>query len=120
MALLKTTQETFEADVLKNDKLVFVDFFADWCGPCKMSAPIIEELSNSPEYKHIEFVKVDVDANTDLATKLGIFSIPTFVAYYKGEPVVRMTGAGPAEKFKEQLDLASKKAEEIDASSNAN
>ncbi len=116
MAVLKTTQETFDADVLKNNKLVFVDFFADWCGPCKMSAPIIEDLSQDPTYNHVEFMKIDVDANTDLASQLGVFSIPTFIAYYKGEPILRMTGAGPSEKFKEQLDLASKKAEELDVS----
>ncbi len=110
MAVLKTTQETFEADVLQNKGIVYVDFFADWCGPCRMSAPIIEELSQSDAYKDITFMKLDVDASTELATKLNVFSIPTFIAFYKGEPIVRSTGGGPAERFKKDLDEALAKA----------
>lgn len=110
MAVLKTTQESFETDVIQNKGIVYVDFFADWCGPCRMSAPIIEELSQDPTYKDITFMKLDVDASTELATKLNVFSIPTFIAFHNGEAIVRSTGGGPAERFKKDLDEALEKA----------
>ncbi len=93
MALPSVTQDSFQAEVVNKKGVVFVDFYADWCGPCKFTTPIIEELSNDPEYKNITFVKVDVDQNQELSTQYNIFSIPTFIIFKNGKPVNQMTGA---------------------------
>jgi thioredoxin 1 len=105
MAIMKGTQETFETDVLGHDGVVFVDFYADWCGPCKMTAPLIEELSEDPKYKDVMFVKVDVDANQELAGKFSVFSIPTFITFYKGEVVNQFAGARDKTGFQEALEM---------------
>ena len=104
MAVLKGTTETFEEEVLKSDKPVFVDFYADWCGPCKMTAPIIDELSEDEKYKNITFVKVDVDANQELAGKYSVFSIPTFISFNKGEVVSQFSGARDKAGFESELE----------------
>ncbi len=85
------TDKDFEEKVLKATKPAFVDFYADWCGPCKMAAPIIDELSE--EYKDKLIIgKVDVDVNKIEAGKLGVMSIPTVVMFKDGKEVDRMTG----------------------------
>ena len=81
----------FEAEVLGSDKPVLVDFFAVWCGPCKMQGPIVEELAGEMGDK-AKVGKMDVDANPQTAQKYDIMSIPTIIIFKKGEPAVRLTG----------------------------
>ena len=83
--------------------LVLVDFFADWCMPCLMMAPVIEELSDKFEEK-IKFGKIDVDENQDLAQKYRVASIPNFILFKGGEVVDRFVGAMPVEDFEEKLN----------------
>jgi thioredoxin 1 len=104
MAVTQVGNDTFKKDVLQNDKLVFVDFYADWCGPCKMTEPIIHELSE--QMKDIVFVKVNVDENQDLASEYSVFSIPTFIMYKKGQPVAQLVGAMGKESFVEEINRA--------------
>ncbi len=82
--------EVFEQEVLKNSKSVLVDFYADWCGPCKMVAPILEKIGR--EHTEFEIVKVNVDENQDLAIKYGVMSIPTMVVFKDGNAVDGMVG----------------------------
>jgi thioredoxin 1 len=101
MAVLSTTQTTFKQDVLDKKGLIFVDFFAEWCGPCKMTGPIIDQLAE--EKKDIAFYKVNVDENGDLASAYSVFSIPTFVIFKDGQIVSQFSGAMGKEGFEEEL-----------------
>jgi thioredoxin 1 len=83
----------FEEKVLKADKPVLVDFYADWCGPCKMAAPIIEELAGEYDGK-VEVGKLDVDANQQTAMRFGVMSIPTVIMFKDGKEVDRQVGFG--------------------------
>ena len=78
------TSENFETEVLKSDVPVLVDFYADWCGPCKRMAPIVEQLASEYEGK-ITVGKVNIDDSTDLAIKCGVMSIPTLIVFRRGE-----------------------------------
>ncbi len=89
------TEENFEEEVLKSDKKVLIDFYADWCGPCKMLSPIVEEVAK--ENPDIKVVKIDVDLNNDLSYKYKAYSIPTLVVIENGEEVNRAVGAIPKE-----------------------
>jgi thioredoxin 1 len=101
MAVLDTTQTTFKQDVLDKKGLIFVDFFAEWCGPCKMTGPIIDQLSET--HKDITFYKVNVDENGDLASQFSVFSIPTFVIFKDGQIVGQFSGGMGKEGFEEEL-----------------
>ena len=93
----------FEAEVLKSDIPVFVDFYADWCGPCKMMSPVIDKMAE--EYAgRIKVGKVNVDENSDLAVKYGIMSIPNMVFFKNGQPVDRVVGAIPKPAMKEKFE----------------
>ena len=91
MALIHGTEQNFSAEVLDSDKPVLVDFYADWCGPCKMVAPIVEALSNeSDDYK---VCKVNVDEAPTLAAQYRVMSIPTLMVFKGGQPVQTAVGA---------------------------
>ena len=96
-------ESNFEAEVLKSDIPVFVDFYADWCGPCKMMSPVIDKLSEEYAGK-IKVGKVNVDENSDLAMKYGIMSIPNIVFFKNGEVVDRVVGAIPKPQMQARFE----------------
>lgn len=83
MEVMSVSNENFEEEVLKSDKKVLIDFYADWCGPCKMLSPIVEDFAN--ENNDVKVVKVNVDDNQELAVKYGVASIPTLIVIENGE-----------------------------------
>lgn len=93
--LKKLNKDNFQAEVLNNGCVALVDFYADWCGPCKMVAPIIEKIAN--EHSEITVGKVNVDEAGDLAVKYGIVSIPTLIIFKNGEEHGRLIGYRPEE-----------------------
>ena len=84
MSVLKITKENYETEVLKSDKLVLIDFYADWCGPCKMMSPIIDEIAEEVGDK-IKGGKINVDENQELAMEYEVMSIPTIIILQNGE-----------------------------------
>ncbi|MEE8421907.1 MAG: thioredoxin [Dehalococcoidia bacterium] len=100
-----TTDATFQSDVLDNDTPVLVDFWAPWCGPCRMVAPIVEELSDDYDGK-VKFVKLNTDDNPQVAGKYGIRSIPTLLVFKGGEPVSQIVGFRPKSDLAKRLDDA--------------
>jgi len=106
MAISKVSDEkTWEIDVVNSPVPVFVDFWAEWCGPCRMVGPVVEELSGDYDGK-IKFVKVKVDEANALASKYNIFSIPTLMIFNKGEIVAQQVGAASKETYKNMIDKA--------------
>ena len=93
MAVVTITKENFENEVLKSDKPVLLDFWATWCGPCRMVSPIVDEIAN--ERDDIKVGKINVDEQPELAGQFGIMSIPTLVVLKKGRIVNQMVGARP-------------------------
>lgn len=100
---LEITDATFEETVLKSDKPVLVDFWAAWCGPCRMVGPIIEEISGDYDGKAV-VGKVDVDANQEFAAKYGVRNIPTVLVFKDGEVVDRKVGVAPKTSYTEAID----------------
>ena len=100
--VIKVTEETFEKEVLKSDRKVLIDFYADWCGPCKILSPIVEEIAK--ENPDLKVVKIDVDANENLAYKYQTYSIPTLVVIENGKEVRRAVGAIPKESILELVN----------------
>ena len=90
MAVVKLTTENFDQEVMQADQPVLVDFYADWCGPCQMQAPILEELAK--ERDDVIIAKVDVDQNPNLAQKYRVMSIPMLAVFKNGQPVVSAVG----------------------------
>ena len=97
--------QQFEETVLKSDKPVLVDFWAPWCRPCLMLAPVIEALTEEYQGK-INFTKLDVDQNPKTATKYGVMSIPTLLVFKQGKPISHMVGFRPKAELKRNLDAA--------------
>ena len=88
------TDATFDADVLKSDKTVVVDFWATWCGPCKMVAPVLDEIAGENKEK-LTVAKLDIDANPETARSFNVMSIPTMIVFQDGKPVKQIVGAKP-------------------------
>ena len=93
MSTIKITEDNFETEVMNSEKTVLVDFWATWCGPCMMIAPVLEEIS--AENDDIKIAKIDVDDNPQLASKFGIMSIPTLLVVKDGQVVNKAVGAMP-------------------------
>lgn len=93
-APVKVTDSTFEQMVVESDKLVLVDFWAEWCGPCKMIAPILDQIAQELDGK-LTIGKLDIDENQDTAMAFGVMSIPTLLLFKDGEPVDRIVGYQP-------------------------
>jgi len=96
-------KEQWQNEVINSDKPVFVDFWAEWCGPCRMVSPIVEELSKEYEDK-INFVKVNVDQNNELASRYNVFSIPTLAIFRDGKVVAQNAGAASKEAMRTYID----------------
>ena len=99
---IKNSQQ-FEQQVLNSANPVFVDFWAEWCGPCRSVSPVVEELSSEYDGK-VDFVKVNVDENGELAQKYNVFSIPTLTIFKNGEVVSQKVGASTKESFQTMID----------------
>ena len=100
---LEITDQTFEETVLKSDKPVLVDFWAAWCGPCRMVGPIIEEVSTDFDGRAV-VGKLDVDTNQEFAAKYGVRNIPTVLVFKDGEIVDRKVGVSPKTAYAEALE----------------
>lgn len=101
----EVTDATFEQEVVQAQHPVMVDFWAPWCGPCKMVAPIVEELAEEYDGK-VNFVKLNTDDNPVIASKYGIRSIPTLLVFKGGEPVGQIIGFRPKSDLRRRLDAA--------------
>ncbi len=97
------TDDNFEQEVVKSEKPVLVDFYADWCAPCRMMAPVIDELADSYTEK-VKVAKLDTDAHREAASRFGISAIPTVILFKDGEPVQRFVGVTSKGDFKKALD----------------
>jgi len=93
---------TFEAEVLKSDTPVLIDFFAEWCGPCKMMAPVLDDVAREYQGK-LKVVKVDVDESGEIAARFGVTAMPTFVLVKNGQETYRRIGAAPKAAFVNEL-----------------
>ena len=96
--VLHINDDQFEQEVIASDRPVFVDFWAPWCGPCRMVGPFIDELAE--EMPNVKFVKIDIDKNTEVAAKLGVMSIPNMIVFKNGNIVNRQIGGLPKNELK--------------------
>ena len=103
MSTVNVTDASFKSDVLESGKPVLVDFWADWCGPCKMIGPSLEEISNELADK-VTIAKMDIMENTDIPAQMGVQSIPLMVLYKNGQPVAQKLGAAPKGALKAWLE----------------
>lgn len=102
MAVEKVTRDSFEQSVLKSDKPVLVDFYADWCGPCKMLSPVVEQIAEESDAYRV--CKVNVDEAMDIAAEYGVVSIPTLVVFKNGEASARTVGVQPKQAILQMLN----------------
>ena len=105
MATKTVTDQSFSSDVLGADGPVLVDFWAEWCGPCRMIAPALEEIAGTMGDK-VKIVKLNVDENPGVASKYGIMSIPTLMIFKNGEMAARQVGAAPKQKLEQWITTA--------------
>jgi len=101
--VISVANDTFDQEVLKASTLVMVDFWATWCGPCKIVAPVVEELAKEYEGK-AKFAKVNTDENSELATKFNIRGIPTLIFFKDGDVKDQIVGAVPKAQLKSKID----------------
>ena len=101
---MNLTDQNFETEVLKSEVPVLVDFFADWCGPCQMQGPIIEELATEMKDQKVKIGKLNVDQAPETAKKYNVMSIPTLIIFKDGQPTETMTGLQNKEALKEKLE----------------
>lgn len=99
----EVTDGTFEEDVIREGKPVLVDFYADWCPPCRAMAPILEGVAGELE-KNLKVVKLDVDANPAMTRRYGVASLPTMLLFRDGKPVAQITGAKPKDALVRVLE----------------
>jgi len=102
---VKVTDQTFDSEVLQAEEAVLVDFYADWCGPCLIMAPIVEEIAEERK-DQLKVCRVDVTHNMATASRYGIMSIPTLMLFKNGEVVEKVVGAMSKERLQERLDKA--------------
>ncbi len=101
MSVIKITNANFESEVLKSEKPVLIDFYADWCGPCRMVAPIVSEISD--ERSDIKVGKINVDEEPELSTRFGVVSIPMLVVMKEGKTASQAVGYRPKAQIEEML-----------------
>lgn len=104
MSVVNLNEKNFEDEVIKSDKPVLIDFWASWCGPCKMVSPLVDELAE--EHSEYKFCKVNVDDEESLAIKFGIMSIPTLIVFKNGEQKAKQIGAIPKNSILELVQNA--------------
>lgn len=100
--ILTATDDAFEAQVLKSDKPVLVDFWADWCVPCHMVSPVVEEIGQENQ-QALQVAKLNVDENPQTAQRYGVMSIPTLILFKEGEETARVVGARPKEAILQEI-----------------
>jgi thioredoxin 1 len=101
-AVLQATDDTFAAEVLESELPVLVDFWAAWCPPCRAMHPILDQLAT--ERDDLRIVSIDVEANQATAAKYGVLSMPTFLVFQHGEPVLQLVGSRPRRRLEQELD----------------
>jgi len=102
MTAITVTDDSFQAEVLESERPVIVDFWAAWCGPCRVMSPILEELAQ--ERDDLRVVKVDVDHNQRVAAQYGVLSMPTFMVFRDGAPVGQVVGSRPKKRLIADLE----------------
>ena len=104
MDLLNVTDDSFTAEVLESEQPVLVDFWAAWCGPCRVMNPLLADLA--AERDDLRIVKLDTDANQDVAARYGVLAMPTFLLFRHGEPILRLVGSRPRKRLESELAQA--------------
>jgi len=102
MSVITVTNENFEAEVLKSDKPVLIDFWAEWCGPCRMLSPVVDQVAE--EVDTVKIGKINVDNDPELAKKYGVMSIPTLILFKNGEVVATSVGVKPKAEIKKLIE----------------